>query len=229
MSLYHDFSTTVQIISAKSIRTLQEKRSPEVIRWLYSSLKVFFLTRARDSWLLLTLALIFFLSQADTWSSVSVEGVNHFFVDCRVNRAIMKVKWLAKSYLWIQYFPRGWREGKCHSFSLLHPRPLGNTSRVTDSPQELGFRPHTELNEHVLDQFSIDWTNSSAVKQLWYCLHIKAIFRKLIFSFLTVILILWTQNIECRINRTHVVVVSFLIIWFAAAVFLYAIMDDVIC
>lgn len=66
MSLYHDFSTTVEIISAKSIRTLEEKRSPEAIRWLYSSLKVFFLTRARHSWLLLTLALIFFLSNADT-------------------------------------------------------------------------------------------------------------------------------------------------------------------
>ncbi len=66
MSLYHDFSTTVEIISAKSIRTLEEKRSPEAIRWFYSSLKVFFLTRARHSWLLLTLALIFFISQADT-------------------------------------------------------------------------------------------------------------------------------------------------------------------
>lgn len=121
MSLYHDFSTTVEIISAKSIRTLEEERASEAIRWLYSSLKVFFLTRARDSWFLLTLALIFFLSQADTWSCVSVEGVDHSFVDCQVNRAIMKVKWLAKSYLWIHYFPRGWRESKCHSFSLFHP------------------------------------------------------------------------------------------------------------
>ncbi len=84
----------------------RRKGPPEAIRWLYSSLKVFFLTRARHSWLLLTLALIFFLSQADTWSGVSVEGVDHFFVDCRVNRAIMKGKWLAKSYLWTNYFPR---------------------------------------------------------------------------------------------------------------------------
>jgi len=46
MNKFHDFITTVEIISVKSIRTLEEKRSPQAIRWLYSSLKVFFLTRA---------------------------------------------------------------------------------------------------------------------------------------------------------------------------------------
>lgn len=94
MNLFHDLITTVEIISVKSIRTLEEKRSTKAIRWLYSSLKVFFLT------------LIFFLFQADMWSSVSVERVDHSFVDCWVNRAIMKVKHPTKSYLWIHYLLR---------------------------------------------------------------------------------------------------------------------------
>jgi len=48
------------------------------------------------------------------------------------------------------------REQMSFFLSLSSPHPLGNMNRVTDSQQELGFRPHTEVNEHVLLQFSID-------------------------------------------------------------------------